>query len=67
MNSLVTKTSELHSHFVVMELFTTISKNWIRANNEGKNITTIHYDTIVKQISNYTQQAIMATSNVMNV
>jgi hypothetical protein len=34
------------------KLFIVISKKWIRANNEGKNTTIVHYDTIAKQISN---------------
>jgi hypothetical protein len=56
----------MHPHFIVMEVFTTISKKWIRVNNEGKNTTIIHYDTTAKQIFNYTQQAIMATILVPN-
>jgi hypothetical protein len=34
------------------KLLTTISKKWIKVNNEGKNIMTIHYDTTTKQILN---------------
>lgn len=34
------------------KLLTTISKKWIKVNNEGKNIMTIHYDMTTKQILN---------------
>jgi hypothetical protein len=52
------------------KLFMVVSKKLMRANNEQKNDTTIHYDTTTKTISkyrdNYTHEGIMVAILVLN-